>query len=118
MKQSAITRRFIQVVTLAATAALLSTTAHAAVDADAAAALAKKSECLKCHAVDKDKKAKSYKKIAESWKGKPDAEAKLMDAITKGPKVKFNDGTEEDHKIIESKDPAALKNLIAWILSR
>jgi cytochrome c len=118
MKQSTIASRVIQVVAFTATMALLSTTAQAAVDADAAAALAKKSDCLKCHAIDKDKKAKSYKKIAESWKGKPDAEAKLMDAITKGPKVKFKDGTEEDHKIIESKDPAALKNLVAWILSQ
>jgi cytochrome c len=118
MKQIAIASRFIQVVTLSATMLLLATTSQAAVDADAAAVLAKKSDCFKCHAIDKDKKAKSYKKIAESWKGKPDAEAKLVDAITKGPKVKLKDGTEEEHKIIESKDPAALKNLIAWILSQ
>lgn len=118
MKRATITRRFIQVVASAATVALLSSTAHAAVDAEAAAALAKKSDCLKCHAIDKDKKATSYKKIAQAWSAKPDAQAKLMDAITKGPKVKFKDGTEEEHKIIENKDPAALKNLIAWILSQ
>ena len=118
MKPIYVTSRTCHAVALAAALALLSSTAQAAVDADAAAALAKKSDCLKCHAIDKDKKAKSYKKIAESWKGKPDAEAKLLEAITKGPKVKFKDGTEEEHKIIESKDPAALKNLIAWILSQ
>ena len=118
MKQSTLARRLIRVVALTATLALLASTAQAAVDADAAAALAKKSDCLKCHAIDKDKKAKSYKKIAESWKSKPDAEAKLIEAITKGPKVKMKDGTEEEHKIIESKDPAALKNLVAWILSQ
>ncbi|NVO04503.1 MAG: class I cytochrome c [Rhodoferax sp.] len=118
MKHSSITGRLFKLVALGATVALLSTTAQGAVDAEAAAALAKKSDCLKCHAIDKDKKAKSYKKIAESWKGKPDAEAKLMEAITKGPKVKLKDGTEEEHKIIDSKDPAALKNLIAWILAQ
>jgi cytochrome c len=110
--------RFARLVTVAAAAALLSTTAYAAVDADAAAALAKKSDCLKCHAIDKDKKASSYKKIAQSWKGKPDAVAKVTEALTKGPKVKMKDGTEEDHKIIETKDVAALKNLVEWILSQ
>jgi cytochrome c len=110
--------RFARLATVAAVAAVLSTTVHAAVDADAAVALAKKSDCLKCHAIDKDKKASSYKKIALSWKGKPDAVAKVTEALTKGPKVKMKDGTEEEHKIIESKDPAALKNLVEWILSQ
>ena len=110
--------RFARLATLAAAAAFLSTTAHAAIDADAAVALAKKSDCLKCHAIDKDKKASSYKKIAQTWKGKPDAVAKLTDALTKGPKVKMKDGTEEDHKIIETKDAAALKNLVEWILAQ
>ncbi len=38
--------------------------AHAAVDVDAAKALAKANDCLKCHASDKDKKGPSMKKIA------------------------------------------------------
>ena len=118
MQQRVTMSRLARLATVAAAAALLSITAHAAVDADAAAALAKKSDCLKCHAIDKDKKASSYKKIAQSWKGKPDAVAKLTEALTKGPKVKMKDGTEEEHKIIESKDPAALKNLVEWILSQ
>jgi cytochrome c len=118
MKHSATTSRLIQLAIGGAAAVLLSTSTLAAVDADAAVALAKKSDCLKCHAIDKDKKASSYKKISQSWKGKPDAVAKLVDAITKGPKVKMKDGTEEEHKIIETKDPAALKNLAEWILSQ
>jgi len=92
--------------------------AHAEVDADAAIALAKKNDCFKCHAVDKTKKGPSYKKIAAKYKGKADAEEKLMKQITTGPKVKLEDGTEEDHKIIETKDPKEQKNLINWILSR
>ena len=118
MKLSAITSRLIQLALAGAVAALVSAPTLAAVDAEAAVALAKKSDCLKCHAVDKDKKASSYKKIAQSWKGKPDAVAKVVDAITKGPKVKMKDGTEEEHKVIETKDPAALKNLAEWILSQ
>ena len=41
-----------------------------------------------------------------------------MKNLTTGPKVKLEDGTEEDHKIIDTKDPKELKNLIDWILSR
>jgi len=98
--------------------ATLSSASLAAVNADAAIALAKKSDCMKCHAIDKDKKASSYKSIAAKWKGKPDAEAKLIDSITKSPKVKMKDGTEEEHKAIATKDMAEIKNLIGWIMSQ
>lgn len=91
---------------------------YAAVNADAASALAKKSDCLKCHAIDKDKKASSFKKIAEKYKGKADAEAKLIDSVTKAPKVKQQDGTEEEHKTVASKDASEIKNLVGWILSQ
>ncbi len=92
--------------------------AQAAVDEDAAQALAKKNDCFKCHAVDKTKKGPSYKKIAAKYKGKPDGEQKAIDSMTKGNKVKLEDGTEEDHRIIDTKDPKELKNLAQWILSR
>jgi cytochrome c len=89
-----------------------------AMDEAAAQSLAKKNDCFKCHAVDKEKKGPSYQKIAAKYKGKPDGEEKVIKNITTGPKVKLDDGTEEDHKIINTKDPAALKNLAEWILSR
>ena len=89
---------------------------HAA-DEAAAQALAKKNDCLKCHAVDKTKKGPSYKKIAAKYKGKADGEDKIIKNITTGPKVKLEDGTEEDHKVIDTKDPKELKNLAQWILS-
>jgi len=92
--------------------------AHAAVDADAAQSLAKKNDCFKCHAVDKTKKGPSLKKIAAKYKGKPDAQEKAIKNITTGPKVKLEDGTEEDHKIIDTKDQAQIKNLVDWILSQ
>jgi cytochrome c len=90
----------------------------AAVDADAAQALAKKSGCLKCHAVDKSKKGPSFQKTAAKYKGKTDAEAKLIDNITKAPKVKFEDGSEEEHKMVETKDVKEIKNLVQWILAQ
>lgn len=88
------------------------------VDADAANKLAKRNDCFKCHAIDKTKKGPSYKKIAAKYKGKPDGEEKAIKNMTTGPKVKLEDGTEEDHKVIDTKDPKELKNLAQWILSR
>ncbi|MGI9132457.1 MAG: c-type cytochrome, partial [Rhodoferax sp.] len=110
-----------KLLTLAAiglSAAAFSGAAPAAVNADAASALAKKSGCLKCHAIDKDKSGPSLKSLAAKWKGKADAEAKLMDSLTKAPKVKLKDGTEEEHKVIDTKDAAEIKNVIAWILAQ
>jgi len=96
----------------------LSSAVLADADGDAAQALAKKNDCLKCHAVDKTKKGPSYKKIAEKYKGKPDGEEKCIKNITSGQKVKLEDGSEEDHKIIGTKDQHEMKNLCSWILSR
>ena len=103
---------------IAAACAVFNATPAISVDADAAQALAKKSGCLKCHAVDKTKKGASFKKTAAKYKGKTDAEAKLIDNITKAPKVKFEDGTEEDHKVVETKDMKEIKNLVQWILAQ
>jgi len=95
-----------------------STAATAAVDADAAKALAKKNDCFKCHAIDKTKKGPSYQKIAAKYKGKEaEGEQKMIKNMTTGPKVKLEDGSEEDHKIIDTKDQAEIKNLVYWILS-
>ena len=92
--------------------------AQAQVDAEAAQTLAKKNDCFKCHAIDKTKKGPSYKKIAEKYKGKADAEEKAIKNITTGPKVKLEDGTEEDHKNIDTRDQKELSNLAQWILSQ
>lgn len=103
----------------AASAALITLSMPAsAFDEEAAKALAKKNDCFKCHAIDKTKKGPSYKKIAAKYKGKEaEGEQKMLKNITTGPKVKLEDGTEEEHKIIDTKDQAEMKNLIQWILS-
>lgn len=87
------------------------------VDTAAAEQLAKSSGCTKCHAVDKKKDGPAYRDVAAKFKVMPDAEAKLTHHITSGEKVKFPDGHEEDHKKIKTKDPAEIKNLLAWILA-
>ena len=98
--------------------AVFSASALAEIDAEAAKALAKRNDCFKCHAINKTKKGPSYQKIAKKEKDKPDIEAKLIKHLTTSPKVKLEDGTEEEHKAIDTNDPAELKNLIGWILSQ
>jgi cytochrome c len=94
-----------------------------AVDADSAIGLAKQNACFKCHNYTKeqqDKKPKDGKpwyEVASKYKGKADAENKLLTHINTGPKLKFPDGHEEEHKIIKTKDEAQQKNLVNWILS-
>jgi cytochrome c len=98
----------------------LSSVAHAAPDVEAAKALAKQNNCMKCHGTDKDKDGPAFKKTAAKYKGKADAEDKLVTHLTSGPKVKLEDGTEEEHKIIKTtpaKDVAQIKNLVQYILS-
>jgi cytochrome c len=88
-----------------------------ALNADTAQTLARQSGCFKCHAVDKKKDAPAYRDVAAKYAGNKDAEAKLTHHITSGERVKFEDGHEEDHKVVKSKDPAEIKNLVDWILS-
>jgi cytochrome c len=89
-----------------------------AFDGEAAKALMKKNDCTKCHAVDKDKTGPAFKKIAAKYKGKADAEEKVTQIITTGAKIKAPDGTEESHKIINTKDAKEIKNLVQWILAQ
>jgi cytochrome c len=96
------------------------TIAISAPDVEAAKALARQNNCFKCHSVEKEKDGPAWKKVAEKYKGKADAEARLTEHITSGEKAKFPDGHEEEHKVIQTsppKDMAQIKNLIDWILS-
>jgi cytochrome c len=94
-----------------------------AADAEAAITLAKQNGCMKCHNYEpaqqakKPKDGKPWYEVAAKYKGKPDAEAKLIHHVTSGEKAKFPDGHEEEHKIIKTTDMAQIKNLVDWILS-
>src|SRR5262245_5453104 len=88
-----------------------------AADDAKAQALARKSDCLKCHAVDKAKDGPSFKDVAAKYKGKADGEQKVTAQITTKPKVKVG-GVEEEHPAVKSTDAAEIKNLVEWVLSR
>ena len=102
---------------LASSALLLALPAHAQVDEDAAKVLFKRNDCTKCHNPDRDKKGPSLRKIAKENKAKADGEKRVVDMMTAGKKVKLDDGKEEDHKVIDTKDPKALSTMAKWILS-
>ncbi|MFH1871625.1 MAG: c-type cytochrome [Pseudomonadota bacterium] len=88
------------------------------VNEDAAETLAKAGGCFKCHSVEKAKKAPSYKKIAQKYKAKPDAEAALIKHLSGSKSVTVEGGGDEQHEPPPAKDAADLKNLVQWILSR
>lgn len=108
-------------VAVAGATLMLASTAAQALDVEAAKSLARQNNCLKCHSIDKDKDGPAYKKVAEKYRGKATAEARLIEHITSGEKAKFPDGHEEEHKIVKTsppKDMEQVKNLVQWILSQ
>lgn len=98
--------------------ALSAPAAAQAVDAEAAEALFKDNECQKCHHATKAKKGPSLQKIATKYREKGWKEAEAITHMTAGKKVKVDDSTEEDHRILNTKDKNAQANLARWILSR
>jgi cytochrome c len=95
----------------------LAAPAAPAADTAAALALARKSDCLKCHAIDKKKDGPAYKEVAAKYKGKPDAEQKLFTHLTTNPMVEI-DGEKEEHTSLKTKNEADIRNVVQWILSQ
>jgi cytochrome c len=85
-------------------------------DDDAAYSLMKKSDCFKCHSVDKRKKAPAYKEIAAKYRGKANAETTLFKHLTGAPIVKLEDGDEQHDELKVSE--SEVRNVVRWVLSR
>lgn len=92
-------------------------TARAELDALTALEVLKRNDCTKCHSVKKSKNGPSYNKVARKRRGDPKAEDKLFKHLTTSPMVKLDDGTEEEHKKIDFKNPEHIREFIRWILS-
>lgn len=88
------------------------------VDADSAQKMLKAEKCTKCHAEKKDKKATSYQKIAAKAKKESNPTQWVIEKFTKAHKVKDEDGNEDDHAVVKSKDSAAIENLAKYILEQ
>jgi cytochrome c len=90
-----------------AVAVVASIALAAAGAASAQEALAKSEGCLNCHAVDTKKVGPAFKEVAAKYKGKADAEAKLVDKISKA----------QGHPQTKAK-PDDVKALVKWVLSQ
>ncbi len=101
------------------TVAVLAFTATAmlAVPALAAdeSALAGKSGCLACHAVDKKIVGPAYKDVAKKYAGDKGAEAKLVEKVKKGGQGVWGDiPMPPNSPMVKDAD---IKKLVDWILS-
>lgn len=104
-------------VLLAAANMLAWVTPVLAVDEVSAQMLARQSGCFKCHAVEKKKSGPAYSEVATKYRGDLAAATKLYEHVTSGKNVKFADGHEEEHRVVQTTDVSAIENLIAWILA-
>ena len=89
-------------------AALVATPALANMD------LAKKSNCMSCHAVDKKVVGPSYKDVAKKYAGQADAEAKLIAKVKAGGKGAWGEIPMPPNAAVKDPDVATL---VKWILA-
>lgn len=100
-------------IVLAASAVLAAGGAQA-LDAAAAKALATKSACLACHAVDKKLVGPAFKDVVAKHKGQTDAEAKVAARIKSGGSGMYGPVPMPAQPNLKDDE---LKLLAAWILA-
>lgn len=94
-------------------AALLLITPH--VHAEDGLALAKKSGCLACHALDKTIVGPAWNDVSEKYKNDPEAHAKLVHSVLTGSSGKWSNKV---HMKAQNQVPEAdVNTLIDYILS-
>ena len=95
-------------------------TAQSALDAMSALEVLKRNDCTKCHSVKKSKNGPSYKRVSRKYRKKANkagAEDKIFKHLTTSPTVELEDGTKEEHKRIDIKNPDHIREFVRWILS-
>ncbi len=97
-----------------ALAALATTTGAQALDAAAAKALASKSACMGCHAVDRKMVGPSYKDVAAKHKGQADAVDKVAARIKSGGSGVYGPVPMPAQPNLK---PEELKLLASWVLA-
>ena len=86
----------------------------AAAQAPAEEALAAKSGCLACHAVDKKVVGPSYKEVANKYRGDKAAQAKLEKKVKEGGVGVWGQIPMPPNSQVSDAD---IKKLVAWVLS-
>lgn len=100
--------------TLVLKLALAATAASLSVPAMASADLAKKHNCVACHAADKKMVGPAYKDVAAKYKGQADAVAKLSDKVKKGGSGVWGPIPMPPNAAVPDAD---LKALVEWVLA-
>jgi len=95
---------------LITTAALVSAPAIASAELD----LAKKSNCMSCHAVDKKLVGPSYQDVAKKYAGKADAVATLSAKVKAGGKGNWGQIPMPPNPNVKDADMATL---VKWVLA-
>ena len=75
--------------------------------------LAKKSNCLACHLVDKKSIGPAYKEVAKKYKGQADAEAKLSTKVKAGGQGVWGPIPMPPNAAVPDPD---VKALVQWII--
>lgn len=78
-------------------------------------ALAKKSNCLACHQIDKKSIGPSYKDVSKKYKGQADAVAKLSEKVKKGGKGVWGPIPMPPNAAVSDAD---IQKLVKWILGQ
>jgi len=89
--------------------------AIAATPALAQEALAQKSGCFACHAVDKKLVGPAYKDVAAKYRGQKDAEAKLFKKVKEGGTGVWGTVPMPPNSHVPDAD---IKALVKWVLSQ
>jgi cytochrome c len=76
--------------------------------------LAKKSNCMSCHQVDKKLVGPAYQDVAKKYAGQKDAEAKLFEKVKKGGKGVWGEVPMPPNAAVKDED---IKTLVKWILA-
>lgn len=76
--------------------------------------LAKKSNCMSCHLVDKKLVGPSYQDVAKKYAGQKDAEAKLFEKVKKGGVGVWGQVPMPPNANVKDED---IKTLVKWILA-
>ena len=84
------------------------------VDAKAAEALAQKSGCIACHAVDKKVIGPAYKEVAAKYKADKDAATKLAAKVKAGGQGVWGPVPMPPNAHVSDAD---IKVLVAWVMS-
>jgi cytochrome c len=84
------------------------------VPAHANEAMAKKYNCLACHAIDKRIVGPAYKDVAKKYAGQKGAEAKLVDKVKKGGAGVWGPTPMPPNAAVPDAD---VKALVKWVLS-